>query len=96
MKGTERRKNFGHVVFSRVYHELEVDRFRKNTHRYGEFKFNMDSIMRLLVFTKKYYVGASNQHLHKKHRIHHLIHQTNKDNHELNLKIGVDVLLMHN
>jgi len=51
-KGAARRKNYGHVVFSKVYHELEVDRFLKNARRHEGFKFNTDSIMRLLIFSR--------------------------------------------
>jgi len=52
------RKNFGHVVFSKVYHELEIDRFLKNARRHENFKFNTDAIMRLLVFTRLLYPGS--------------------------------------
>ena len=51
-KGAALRKNYGHVVFSKVYHELEVDRFLKNARRHESFKFNTDAIMRLLVFSR--------------------------------------------
>jgi transposase len=46
------RKNYGHVIFSKIYHELEIDRFLKNARRYEGFKFNTDAIMRLLVFSR--------------------------------------------
>jgi hypothetical protein len=46
------RKNYGHVVFSKIYHELEIDRFMKNARRHERFKFNTDAIMRLLVFSR--------------------------------------------
>jgi transposase len=52
------RKNYGHIVFSRVYHELEIDRFLKNARRHAKFKFNTDSIMRLLLFTRLLYPGS--------------------------------------
>jgi transposase len=51
-KGKVLRKNYGHVVFSKVYHELELDIFLKNARRHKNFKFNNDSIMRLLVFAR--------------------------------------------
>jgi len=51
-KGTAMRKNYGHVVFSKIYHELEIDRFLKNARRHERFKFNTDAIMRLLVFSR--------------------------------------------
>jgi hypothetical protein len=52
MKGGANRKNYGHVVFSKIYHELEIDRFLKNARRHKGFKFNTDAIMRLLVFSR--------------------------------------------
>jgi hypothetical protein len=51
-KGGVNRKNYGHVVFSKIYHELEIDRFLKNARRHKGFKFNTDAIMRLLVFSR--------------------------------------------
>jgi transposase len=51
-KNVTYRKNYGHVVFSKTYHELEIDRFLKNARRHKGFKFNTDAIMRLLVFSR--------------------------------------------
>jgi hypothetical protein len=56
--GASLRRNYGHVVFSKVYHELEVDIFLKNARRHENFKFNTDSIMRLLVFARLLYPGS--------------------------------------
>jgi len=56
--GAALRKNYGHVVFSKVYHELELDIFLKNARRHENFKFNTDSIMRLLVFARLLYPGS--------------------------------------
>jgi len=52
------RKNFGHVVFSRVYHELELDRFFNNKARHAGFSYNANSIMKLLVFARLIYPGS--------------------------------------
>lgn len=52
------RKNYGHVVFSKIYHELEIDRFLKNARRHENFKFNTDAIMRLLVYTRLLFPGS--------------------------------------
>jgi transposase len=46
------RKNYGHIVFSKIYHELEIDWFLKNARRHENFQFNTDAIMRLLVFSR--------------------------------------------
>ena len=51
-RGVFNRKNYGYVVFSKIYHELEMDRFLKNARRHENFKFNNDAIMRLLVFSR--------------------------------------------
>ena len=54
-RGAANRKNYGHVVFSKIYHELEIDRFLKNARRHEPFKFNTDAIMRLLIFGRLLY-----------------------------------------
>jgi transposase len=56
--GAANRKNYGHVVFSKVYHELEIDRFLNNARRHENFKFNTDAIMRLLVFSRLLHPGS--------------------------------------
>jgi transposase len=57
-RGAANRKNYGHVVLSKVYHELEVDRFLKNMRRHEDFKFNTDAIMRLLLFSRLLHPGS--------------------------------------
>jgi len=57
-RGVVNRKNYGHVVFSKIYHELELDRFLKNARRHENFKFNTDAIMRLLVYSRLLYPGS--------------------------------------
>jgi hypothetical protein len=42
-------KNYGYLVFSKLYHELELDRFLDNARRHENFSFNSEAIMRLLV-----------------------------------------------
>jgi transposase len=65
-RGAANRKNYGHVVFSKIYHELDIDRFLKNARRHENFKFNTDAIMRLLVFTRLLYPGSKRaSHLKK-------------------------------
>ena len=49
------RKNYGHVVFSKIYHELEVNRFLHNARRHKGFRYNSEAIMRLLVFSRLLY-----------------------------------------
>ena len=57
-RGTTNRKNYGHIVLSKVYHELEIDRILKNARRHENFKFNTDAIMRLLVYSRLLYPGS--------------------------------------
>ena len=52
------RKNYGHIIFSRIYHELELDRFFNNKSRHTEFLYNANSIMKLLVFSRLIYPGS--------------------------------------
>jgi transposase len=54
-KNAANRKNYGHIVFSKIYHELELDRFFNNKRRHENFKFNSESIMRLLLFGRLLY-----------------------------------------
>ena len=52
-EGTNNRKNFGYSALSKVYHELEIDKFLINKFKnrnVSEFKIN--NIMKLLVFAR--------------------------------------------
>jgi hypothetical protein len=46
------RKNYGCVLFSKIYHELEIDRFLDNARRHEKFSFNSEAIMRLLLYAR--------------------------------------------
>lgn len=67
-RNTANRKNYGYIVFSKIYHELEIDRFLKNARRHENFKFNNDAIMRLLVYTRLLYPGSKRASHLKKER----------------------------
>lgn len=54
-RNCENRKNFGHIVFSKIYHELQLDRFFNNKQRHEKFKFNSNSIMKVLLFARLLY-----------------------------------------
>ncbi len=54
-KNNANRKNYGHIVFSKVYHELQLDRFFNNKQRHTNFKFNSNSIMKVLIFARLLY-----------------------------------------
>jgi transposase len=51
VQGNE-RKNFGYVALSAIYHELEIDKFFTNRKQSLNVKYNMNQIMRLLVFAR--------------------------------------------
>ena len=57
-KNSINRKNYGCVLFSKIYHELEIDRFLNNARRHKKFTFNTESIMRLLVYTRLMYPSS--------------------------------------
>ena len=60
------RKNYGYLVYSKIYHELEIDRFLKNAQRHKNFKYNAEAIMRLLLYTRLLYPGSKRaSHLKK-------------------------------
>ncbi len=54
-RNSQNRKNFGHVVFNKIYHELELDRFFNNKRRHENFKFNTNSIAKVLIFARLLY-----------------------------------------
>ena len=49
---THTRYNLGYAVIMKIYHELELDRFFNNMARHETFKYNSNSIMKLLVITR--------------------------------------------
>ena len=83
-RGAVNRKNYGHVVFSKVYHELGIHRFLKNARRHENFKFNTDAIMRLLVFSRLLYPASK--------RASHLIKDRFFDNFKFSLDDLYDAL----
>lgn len=46
------RKNLGYAALSKIYHELELHRFFNNRSRTLDAGFNVNSIMKLLVFSR--------------------------------------------
>jgi transposase len=54
-RNTQNIKNYGHIVFSKIYHELELDRFFNNKQRHENFEFNSNSIMKVLLFARLLY-----------------------------------------
>jgi len=61
-------KNFGYIALSKIYHELELDRFFNNMRRHTGFKFNSESIMRLLAYARVIYPDSKRATLELKDR----------------------------
>jgi transposase len=51
VEGNE-RKNFGYIALSAVYHELGIHRFLAGRQKSLDVEYNLNSIMRLLVFSR--------------------------------------------
>lgn len=51
-KESKSRYNVGYAVIMKIYHELELDRFFNNKARHENFKYNTNSIMKLLTITR--------------------------------------------
>ncbi len=49
---TALRKNFGYAVLSQIYHELEIDKFLVNRQRHSKEKYDANTIMKLLVYSR--------------------------------------------
>jgi transposase len=58
---TINRKNYGCVLYSKIYHELEIDRFLDNARRHEKFKFNSEAIMRLLLYSRLLNPGSKRE-----------------------------------
>jgi hypothetical protein len=54
-------KNYGCLVYSKIYHELEIDRFLNNARRHENFSFNSEAIMRLLVYSRLLNPGSKRE-----------------------------------
>jgi transposase len=52
------RYNLGYAVIMKIYHELELDRFFNNNARHETFKYNTNSIMKLLTITRILYPSS--------------------------------------
>ncbi|MGM8366648.1 IS1634 family transposase [Virgibacillus sp. W0181] len=55
------RKNFGHVIFSHIYHHLRLHTFWKNRSHRRNFAFDTNIIFKLLIFTRLLCPGSKYQ-----------------------------------
>lgn len=52
-ENTDNNKNFGYAALSKIYHELEIDKFIKNKFKIRNFsEYKINNIMKLLVFAR--------------------------------------------
>jgi transposase len=51
-KNNTNRRNLGYAAFSKIYHELEIDNFFLNRQRSLDVSYNLNNIMKLLVFSR--------------------------------------------
>ena len=67
--GTDNRKNFGHVAFSLLYHELELNYFINNRRRYTDAKYNHNAIFKMLVFSRLLSPGSKKKSFEKRNML---------------------------
>jgi transposase len=51
-KNNDSRKNFGYAVLSKIYHELEIDKFLLNRQRNLDIEYSLNNILKLMVFLR--------------------------------------------
>jgi len=61
-------KNYGYIILSKVYHELELDKFFNKKRRNKQFEYNSEGIMRLLVYSRVLYPHSKKRTLEIKDR----------------------------
>lgn len=52
------RQNFGYAAISKIYHELEIDKFLVNRQRHTKEEYDANSIMKLLVSSRLLYPAS--------------------------------------
>ena len=50
--GDDFRKNFGYAALSKIYHELEIDKFLINRQRHTREDYDTNTIMKMLVYSR--------------------------------------------
>jgi len=61
-------KNYGYIALSKIYHELELDKFFNNMRRHKKFEYNSEGIMRLLVYSRVLYPHSKKRTLEMKEK----------------------------
>jgi transposase len=57
-KNEDNVKNLGYIILSKIYHELEINKYLFSRQRSGKFEYNTNSIMQLLVFARVIFPGS--------------------------------------
>lgn len=52
IKNTSSKKNFGYAAISKIYHELEINKFFVNRQRHLNIDYSLNNIMKLMVFSR--------------------------------------------
>jgi transposase len=65
--GTDSLRNFGYMVFSSLYHELEIDSFVKNRQVLTDAAFDHNAIFRFLIFARLINPGSKKSSYESKH-----------------------------
>lgn len=52
------RKNFGYAALSKIYHELEINKFLNNKQRRSKEQYDANTIMKMLVFLRMLYPAS--------------------------------------
>ncbi len=56
--GDNLRKNFGYTALSKIYHELEINKFFNNKQRHSKEQYDANTIMKMLVFLRMLYPAS--------------------------------------
>ena len=64
--GDDFRKNFGHAALSKLYHELEIDKFFIHRQRYSKEEYDANTIMKMLVYSRILYPASKKASFEKR------------------------------
>ena len=56
--GDDLRKNFGYAAFSKIYHELGINKFLKSKQRSSKEAYDANTIMKMLVYSRLLYPAS--------------------------------------
>lgn len=62
------RKDFGYAALSKIYHELEIDKFFIHRQRYSKEEYDANTIMKMLVYSRILYPASKKASFEKRDR----------------------------